>query len=56
MTEVEIEELTQDELVELSVLREREGIVEARNEQDVLDAEPRQINELLPSWFSQTSP
>ena len=48
MAEVEIEELAQDELVQLTVLGQRERIVQARDEQDLLHAEFRQIDELLP--------
>ena len=48
MADVEIEELTEDQLVELAVLRERERIVQAGDEQDLLDAEVRQVDEALP--------
>ena len=48
MAKVEIEELAEHELVQLAVLGERERIVEAGDEENFLDAELREIDELLP--------
>ena len=47
VVEVEVEELAEDQLVELAVLLEDERVVEARDQQDVLDAERHQVLEAL---------
>jgi len=42
-TDVQIEELAEDDFVQLAVLRQDERVVDARDEQDVVDPEARQI-------------
>jgi hypothetical protein len=51
--DVEIEKFLEDDLVQLAVLREDERVVEARDEQNVVNAKPREIAE---PRRSQTSP
>ena len=46
VAQVEVEELAEDELVQLAVLSEGERIVQARDEQDLLNAELREIQAL----------
>ena len=43
LVQVQVEELREDELVELSILRHDERLVETRDEQDVLHPEPHQV-------------
>ncbi len=43
--DVEVEELLEDDLLQLAVLREDERVVQARDEQDVVDADMREIGE-----------
>ena len=45
MPYVEVEELLQNDFVELAILGEDERVVQARNEQDVMDAEAGEIGE-----------
>ncbi len=40
---VEIEKLFEDDLVQLAILGEDERVVQTRNQQDVVDAEPREL-------------
>jgi hypothetical protein len=43
--DVQIEELLEDDFVELPVLGEDERVVQARNQQDVVNAEACQVGE-----------
>jgi len=45
VADVEIEELAEDHLVQLAVLGENERVVHARDEQDVVYPEPREIRQ-----------
>jgi hypothetical protein len=45
MPDVEIEKLLEDDLVQFPILSQDEGIVQARDEQNVVNAEGGQVGE-----------
>jgi hypothetical protein len=51
--DVQVEELLEDDLLELAVLGQDEGVVQARDEQNVADPETREVGE---ARCAQTSP